>query len=184
MNQPFILFITGSSASGKSSLYESLRGDTDFNGIEFHDIDENGVPVVGRGPWRKFRVEQLLYEAAERQKAGVSSIICGITLPHEVIESRYYRPHYNVYFLVVEASTKQIRERLTARIDDNVSKDIYDESFNKTTRREIVVENLKLRKLLRNSIDSLRHGYRIDASKLSKQELHDKTKQIIGKLRK
>jgi len=98
IGKPFVLFVTGVSASGKTTLYESLRGDKAFGGIIFHDIDENGVPPVGRTPWRKFRVEELLYESVLALGQGQATVVCGIVKPHEVVESRYFKPSDNVLF--------------------------------------------------------------------------------------
>src|SRR3989344_2489838 len=184
MSRAYILFITGTSGSGKTTLYESLRSDKDLNGVEFHDIDENGVPTVGSGPWRKYRVENLLYEAAQRQKNGISTVVCGIALPHEILESKYYKPSCNVHILLIETSPKQIRERLKSRIDEHTDKGIFDESFNRNSRRDAVESNLKLRLILRNSVEALRRGHRIDASKLSEEELYRKTKEVIEKVMK
>src|SRR5579883_1367251 len=94
--KPFILFITGVSAAGKTTVFERLKKDTSLANIAVHDIDENGIPLVGLTPWRAFRVEELFYNATQNFKDGQSTIICGVSFPHEVIESRYFKQKYNV----------------------------------------------------------------------------------------
>ncbi|MBW4061668.1 hypothetical protein HJC99_03820 [Candidatus Saccharibacteria bacterium] len=121
-DKAFILFITGTSAVGKTTLYESLRADTSLSTVAFHDIDENGVPEIGRGPWRVYRVEELLYEAVKRQTSGQTTIICGITKPSEVLESPYFEQKARINFMLVEASMELIRERFAARVSEKTQK--------------------------------------------------------------
>ncbi|HKR81534.1 MAG TPA: hypothetical protein VJR27_00870 [Candidatus Saccharimonadales bacterium] len=90
--KPFILFITGISTAGKTTTYEALKADPSLQHLSFHDIDENGVPRAGSGPWRLFRVEELLLDAVNTQKQGNASVICGMTSPHEVVRSKFYSP--------------------------------------------------------------------------------------------
>lgn len=173
------MFLTGTSSSGKTTLYESLRQDESLADIDFHDIDENGVPSVGRGPWRAYRVEQLLYNAIKTYEAGTSTVVCGITMPHEVIESRYYNERYRVYFLLAQTTEQLIRERLLMRADAQSSGDTYDESFDPSNIERTIRENFELRTALHNSVINQRNGFEIDASELSKKAMHDHVKNII-----
>lgn len=185
IENPFILFITGTSASGKTTLYESLRTDTELVDIEFHDIDENGVPPVGRSDWRAFRVTQLLYEARNRaEKEGHPTVICGITFPHEVIESDYYTESIPTHFILVEPGEDQIRERLIQRSKDQEGQDGWDEVFSTEKINETIDGNIKMRRLLHNSIINQRNGHKIDTSKHSKDAMHAAAKHLIQSLRK
>jgi len=122
--QPFILYVTGQSTSGKTTLYKSLkrRYQRDAS-VAVHDIDENGVPKVGRGHWRLYRVDELLALARGRFELGKSTIICGITLPHEVIGSECYEPRLNIHYLMLKLTQKEfdlrIRERLAKAKESN-----------------------------------------------------------------
>lgn len=95
----FILFITGISGSGKTYLYENLKKNTKFDNITFHDIDENGVPEVGRTHWRPFRIEEMLNTALKDYKKEKSSVLCGISKPDEVLDFKYVKPTHNIHFL-------------------------------------------------------------------------------------
>jgi hypothetical protein len=177
---PFIFFITGASGSGKTTLYESLREDPDFSGVDFHDIDEDGVPPVGRGPWGLYRVEQLLYDATKAFDAGRSTVICGLTRPSQVIESVYFGRRYRVSFLLVRVKDEFIQERLKDRSEKHTADGTFDESFDKGRIALTIYENLRVQTVLGNAVSNLRYGYELEATTLSKQEMHDKAKQIIN----
>lgn len=182
---PFILFITGTSASGKTTLYESLRTDPDLSTLEFHDIDEDGVPPVGRIEWRKYRVTQLLYDATKRLKQhSKSTVICGISFPHEIIESPYYSPSYNVHYVLVEPSEAQIRDRLIERSEAQKDYDNWDEVFSPEKIEKTIADNIDMRKILNNSIVNQRSGHKITTENLSKTDMHDQAKSIIEIIRK
>lgn len=181
--KPFIVFITGVSTSGKTTLYESLQKDTDFKEVVFHDIDENGVPDVGRIDWRKFRVEELLYEAIGRQEAqGSSTVICGITFPHEVIESRYYKPEYNVHFIYLENSFEQFEERAMKRVEKHLQNGKFDESFNPDNTQEMLVVVKQQYRILHNSIVNQRNGHLLSVSNLDKQQMHSEAVRLIHEI--
>jgi len=183
--RPFILFITGTSASGKTTLYESLRRDPVLSNIEFHDIDEDGVPPVGRREWRQYRVTQLFYDAINRtQEQTRSTIICGITFPHEVIESLYYTPDSNVHFILVEPSEPQVRERLLERSKEQEGSDGWDEVFNPENIEKTIAGNIEMRRTLHNSIINQRNGHKIQTADLSKDQMHDQAKSIIQEIRR
>ena len=117
-----IIFITGVSTAGKTTLYRALRDDEEMSGIEFHDIDEDGIPEAGSSPWRKFRIELLLWEAAERfREHDLPTVICGATIPHEAIESGSYPLDIPVHFVLINISIAAMRTRLTERIGERVS---------------------------------------------------------------
>lgn len=165
-----ITFVTGISTAGKTTLYETLREDTDLNHVEFHDIDEDGVPPAGSGHWRKFRIELLLHEAAERFRAGgPPTVICGATLPHEVIESASFPKDVPIHFILIDVEVSAMRERLRERIGHRVSADSLEMS---------IQSNRVLRDVLDNAIRSLRNGCVIESGQ-SKDDVHDAVKRMI-----
>jgi RNase adaptor protein for sRNA GlmZ degradation len=174
---PQIVFITGTSGSGKTTLFESLRGDSDLSNTKFYDIDEGGTPPVGRESWRKFRVANLLFDAMQRLDDGQSTVICGLAKPSEILEFEHFRPGLPVSFLLIEASDDQISERLEARAKEQTAADIWNENIGDIKR--MINQNVRLKPVLRNAVEALKHGYVIDASELSAQALHDQTKQLI-----
>lgn len=182
MSIPFILFITGTSASGKTTLYESLRADPTLKNIRFHDIDENGVPPVGRNAWRRFRVEELLHEAVGELDKNLSTIVCGISKPHEVVESRYFKPSFNVHFLMIDFPYEVIKARIEDRVDKQQKVGEFDEVFNPDALAEMLLVTKNLLRELRNSISQQKNGYLLDASKLTKKQMHERAIKVIKKL--
>jgi len=170
--KPFILFITGSSASGKTTLYESLQTDAALTGLEFHDMDENGVPAVGRGPWRAFRAQELLYAAGRAHDEGRSSIICGNVQPHEIIESVYFKQAYNVHFLYLEIPLSALRARTKERIREHEARGTFDESFNKSGYARVVQSNREFARRVKVSVLNQKNGHVLRTGRLTKAEMH------------
>ncbi len=184
MNKPvtFILFITGNSGSGKTTIYELLKHDSDLKNIDFHDIDENGIPQVGLEPWRKFRVEELYYNATRQLENNISSVICGNTQPHEVIESRFYQPQHNTHFLLLNTSLSVIRQRLNKRFVQQEANNIYNESFKKGSLSKILRSNTEFKRRLVNSISTQKKGYTISTNSDDIKVNYKKVKQLIEKI--
>lgn len=178
--KPFILLISGTSGSGKTTIYELLKKDSSLKHINFHDIDENGVPQVGRGAWRKFRIEELYYNAAEKLKTNQSSIICGISMPHEIIESRYYKTNHPVHFLLLETPFTVIRQRLKQRVDEQAKKGTYDESFSKSSWNELIRGNKILKRRLTHSTINQKRGYIVNTARLSRETMYKQVKSLIN----
>lgn len=179
---PYILFITGVSAAGKTTVYEALEGDKILNNVHLRDIDEDGVPKVGKGLWRQFRVEELLYEAHEAAKDGSSTVICGIAKPSEVIESKYYTPDSNVHFILLDIPYDLFEARIQGRIDAIRQKGEHDEVFDPSNFRELCVATESLMRVLKNSVISVKNGYVLDGQALSPETMIHEVKKIIGKL--
>lgn len=178
-HKPFVLFVTGVSASGKTTLYESLRADKTLGQLTFHDIDENGVPPVGRSSWRKFRVEELLCESVLALGQGQSTVVCGIVKPHEVVESRYFKPGYNVHFLLVNVPYALAETRIKGRVAAQPKAGAFDADFNPDALQELLLATKELQRELKNTISQQKNGHTLNASNFSKQEMHDETARII-----
>lgn len=168
-----IIFVTGVSAAGKSTLYEGLRNDPELADVEFHDIDEDGIPPAGTGAWRQFRVELLLHEAVVRgREEGRSTVVFGVSKPHEVIESGAFPEDLDVYFVLVDVSTPVLRKRLEARLAGRPADDI-----------EFSVQwNRLLGPTLRKSVQQQRNGIIVEASRLSRARVRGQVKQLIQDL--
>jgi hypothetical protein len=166
-----IIFITGVSTAGKTTAYKTLRRDPDLAGIEFHDIDEDGIPAAGSGPWRHFRVELLLHEAVTRFKEeGTPTVICGLTKPHEAIESGSFPDDIPVHFALVDIPMATIRKRLEARLGGRVSKDSLEMA---------IQGNQNLSHLMRKSVQGQRNGLIVNPARLSRTKVCQLLKSII-----
>lgn len=165
-----IIFITGVSTAGKTTAFEALRKDPDLVDVEFHDIDEDGIPAAGTGHWRIFRVELLLHEAAIRARQGKSTVICGVTKPHEVIESGSMPDDVPVHFILIDVSTANMRKRLQDRIGGRYSPDHVEWA---------IQYNRSLRDLLRRSVQAQRTGIILDPGRMSRRRVCDHLKSSI-----
>lgn len=175
MKKPFILFITGISASGKTTLYEELKKIKELEKtVRFHDIDENGVPPYGRTHWRPFRVEELLSEAIKNFSQGLSTVIVGITQPEEVFSSKQYTQELNVNFLLVEVEFEEFRNRIENRLKKSNDKSL------EADLQSVVVANQDLAKKLHNNVNALKNGYTINSSKLSIDEMTKKVLELVN----
>ncbi len=172
-NKPFILFITGISCSGKSSIYKSLKRSKRIpKSIIIHDIDENGVPAVGLDPWRSFRIEELFYEAIQNYKQGKSTIVCGISLPHEIIESIQYKFSLNIHFLLLQTP-------LTEHIKRNR---IRHKRYGGYNLKKSIKANKELANKLRNQVINQKHHFIINTIQLNKRNTLDACLKVIKKI--
>lgn len=175
-----ILFVTGVSGSGKSTLMQELK--LPKNKFELTEIDEHGVPIVGRGPWRAFRVEELLYKAINNTKTAKSTIIFGITKPHEVIESRQYTPDLNVHFLCLNITKPTLEKRLNKRLESIKQESLAHNIDWQTNFNDLVRENIKLSKILHNSTLNQKNGHIFEVDSWSKTKLSDEATKLINKI--
>ncbi len=178
----YIIFITGCSAGGKTTVYEGLRRDKNLAQLLFHDIDESGVPPVGRGPWREFRIEQLLFDAVNDARNGKSTIVCGITFPHEVTESLYFPADIPVYFVALKAPNEKIRQRLLTRAQQNQYSSTFDECFNPNNIENNIFENLRNQDIITKAVFVIKNGLVIDTKDLSKEDMRASIVDFIYKL--
>jgi hypothetical protein len=111
-----IFFVTGRSCAGKSALWALLKRVANPKQVVLHDIDEEGVPLDGRRHWRPFRVELLFAEAQRRARSGISTVIFGISLPHEVIDCDCFTTEISVHFILLEVSQKDFDSRMKSRL--------------------------------------------------------------------
>ena len=177
-----MVFITGCSASGKTTLFEDLKQDPELSNYIFHDIDESGVPPVGRDPWREYRVEQLLFDATALAKEGKGTVVCGITFVHEVLESVYLDPAVPVHFIALGAPERSVRSRILERVRQNEASKTFDESFNNDNAEISIFENIRNQKIIINSVSALKNGHLIETDKHDAQSMTAIAKDIIIKL--
>lgn len=125
MSKAKIIFITGTSGAGKTTLKELLK-ELSSETIKIHDFDEVGVPEGADHHWRiQVSTDWLNYAKANR-KEGIHTLIIGQTSPKEISEISSSLNIPNISYGFIDISEKLIRERLTDRhwdealIDANV----------------------------------------------------------------
>ena len=121
-----IVFITGTSGSGKSTLIPEFKKKLTNDSFEIYDFDENGVPQKADAIWRKVTTNYWITKAQYNSLQGKSTIVCGVCVPLEIIESctTLSTP---IYFGFIKISNNLIEQRLKKRgwkdtlIQDNIN---------------------------------------------------------------
>lgn len=121
-----IFFITGTSGSGKSTLMENLKLKLSPLHFAVYDFDEIGVPANADQEWRQNTTDYWLQKSYEHSLEGKSTVICGVVVPSEVLNSDY-KLAMNIYFGFIKVDDNIITQRLLERgwnqqlIDDNLN---------------------------------------------------------------
>ena len=123
---PHIFFITGTSGSGKSTLTTLLQEKLPTLNFAIHDFDEVGVPAEANATWRQATTDYWLTKAVKNTEKRISTIICGVIVPTEVINSMV-KPSNPISFGFIHISNELIIQRLQERqwssqqIQDNIN---------------------------------------------------------------
>ena len=112
-NTPKIIFITGVSGSGKSTLVPLLKEQLPLYNV--HDFDEVGVPDDVDLSWRLETTDFWLKKSKDNLVNNTSTIICGTSVPEEILNSSEYDSSLIVLFGFIEISEATIQERLSSR---------------------------------------------------------------------
>jgi broad-specificity NMP kinase len=143
---PSIFFLTGTSGAGKSTLASELRK-RNMNNLLVIDLDEYGVPADVDEKWRQEKTKESLGTSVGNLKKGISTIVCGVSVPSEVKMSESYKAYeHRIYFGIILLSEEKIRERLTKRvwgkslIDDNVVWAEHLKRFVDNEQRKFVID--------------------------------------------
>ena len=142
-----IFFITGTSGSGKTTLVNYLKATLPQGLFEVYDFDENGVPLNADKAWRQETTNYWLIRAQVNNEENKSTIICGVTVPSEVL-SFSKKSIMPIYFGFIKVDDETIKQRLKIRewddqlIQDNINWSHYLESEVKKQDNHFIVDNL------------------------------------------
>lgn len=142
-----IFFITGTSGSGKTTLVNYLKSTLPQALFEVYDFDENGVPPNADKVWRQETTDYWLMRAQANNEHNKSTIVCGVTVPSEVLSSSK-KPTMPIYFGFIKVDDVTIKQRLKIRgwddqlIQDNINWSHYLESEVKKQSNHCIVDNL------------------------------------------
>ncbi|MBA2306832.1 AAA family ATPase [Candidatus Dependentiae bacterium] len=140
-----IFFITGTSGSGKTTLVTYLKARLPQTLFEIYDFDEKGVPPNADTAWRKETTDYWLMKAQKNNEQNKSTIICGVTVPSEIVSS-VKKPAIPIYFGLIKVDDETIKQRLTIRgwndqlIQDNSNWARYLEAEVKKQTNHYVVD--------------------------------------------
>jgi len=144
-----IFFITGTSGSGKTTLMHQLKSLLSPNNFAIYDFDENGVPTYVDQIWRIDTTTFWLNKAIENSKKQKTTIICGVSVPDEVLQIIH---DHNLpilpYFGLIKIDNLTIKKRLEERgwsekvISDNIHWAHYLETNVKQQKNNLIVEGI------------------------------------------
>ena len=175
--KPFILVILGDSTAGKTTLLSDLKKISALNRkVKIRDIDDLNPPIPGRENWRKYRVDELLYQAIEDNKAGKSAIIGGWLWPFEIITSPYFSHKLNLRFLFLNNTKTEYRRRLRLRLGTRA----MGMPLKNSHILSLVAGFEERKKRLENQIFSLSKADTVATDKLNSLEVLDYTLKIIS----
>jgi len=141
-----IFFITGTSGSGKTTLTHYLKSKLPKDLFAVYDFDENGVPTNPDKIWRQETTNYWLTKAQENSTKHKSTIVCGVTVPIEVLSS-LKKPNLPISFGFIKISNEIIEQRLKARgwskqlIQDNINWAHYLETEVQKTNNHLIVDS-------------------------------------------
>lgn len=78
-----LLFVTGASGSGKTTVIPGLK--KKLPAFAIHDFDERGVPDDADSRWRQRETEYWISQAIEYQHQGRDTVICGGAVYGEIL---------------------------------------------------------------------------------------------------
>jgi len=172
----FILFITGYSCTGKSTLFRSLQRTKKISkSVLVYDIDEQDIAVAGRKYWRTNRVKELLNVAIANLKKKKSTIICGIMRPQEVLDFELIVLDLPIYYLLLDSEFKDFNRRMRTRLNTLGRREDFP---------QIKVASRILRNILRTQVLTQENHFLIDTSRSDKRATLKKTLEIIESLMK
>ena len=143
-----IFFITGTSGSGKTVLMEELRSLLSPKHFLIYDFDENGVPENADQNWRIATTSFWINKAIENNKQQKTTIICGVSVPSEVLAIIHNNNlPISPFFGFIKINDTTIKKRLQNRawsqklIEDNINWAHYLEQEVKRQKDSYIIEN-------------------------------------------
>lgn len=168
------IFITGSSGVGKTPLVAILQSVLPSS-FDVHDLDERlGGADRSRDnwadDWRKAATRYFMDTAARNAKENKSTVVCGLTWPHEVIASANIDVAPPIKFCFLDASHEVLRQRLYQRRFSNAEKIAALKAATGLSPEEFIEKNKKEVELLKK--ECLEYGAKIiDTDNFSSEEL-------------
>lgn len=169
--KPKVLFVTGVSCAGKTTLGQGLAELDDVGVWADLDCHAREKPITAWLDWLRWRAATELANVVDMVtndsyvSSGVS-VITGIVWPFRVIESPIWpdaAKTLDVHWLMLDPPWKTLRERLDVRTAGDT----------KANRRELRRYNRQLRTTLRSQVQVLANGQVCGDKDLSAQAVVD-----------
>lgn len=122
--------ITGTCGAGKTTLVKELKK-RQLNNVIVYDFDDCGVPEGADAAWRKQATNNWLKTLKDSNNKGYHTILCGGSVPVEVLACPEYEESLNIHFGFIKVSDALVKKRLEERkwdeklIQDNINWALY-----------------------------------------------------------
>lgn len=114
-----VTFITGPSGSGKTTLADRLVADGVPN-VQELDAHPDGLPTAAHGQWLQWRAEELLGAAVRELAEHHSTVITGIVMPFDLIDTPTFTTAVDtgvrVRFLLLDRPWDDVAATMQARL--------------------------------------------------------------------
>ncbi|OHB14908.1 MAG: hypothetical protein A2605_02275 [Candidatus Zambryskibacteria bacterium RIFOXYD1_FULL_39_35] len=177
MSDSKIIFITGSSGVGKSTLLKKLKSSLSAEKYAMYDFDELGVPLDADNGWRIDTTKIWLAKAEENIKNGITTIIAGLTYPKEVMNLTNNK---NIKFFILKVSENELRKRLFSyrfSTDERIEK---LKKYEGVTPEEFIVNNRKMITIMDNE-GKIYNASFVDTDNLAPDQVAEKIIYSITK---
>ena len=112
-----MIIITGAAATGKSTVTRLLRELLPKDKFDIHDIDESDKWTNSYEEWRDAKVEYWLRRSISSNKAGITTVLCGIIYPENVRATTYYNGAIPIKYFLLDASPEAITSRFEQKLE-------------------------------------------------------------------
>jgi hypothetical protein len=120
-----LLFVTGSSGSGKTTCLSRLRDR--FPDMAWYDFERDGIPLGAGTAWRQQKTEYWLQHALEDQAGGRDVGICGGCIMGEILACPSAPQLRGLAVCLLECSNVIVRaDRLRARPAGGLTQEILN----------------------------------------------------------
>lgn len=114
-------FITGVNGAGKSTLVPMLRKALPSSYAVF-DFDQRGVPKNVDTAWRRTTTRYWLSVARRKRKQSTHTVICGLTVPQEILALVTATDRRHLHLAVLDVSAREIGKRIRRRVSTPAQK--------------------------------------------------------------
>jgi thymidylate kinase len=112
-----MIIITGAAATGKSTVTRLLREQLPKDKFDIHDIDESDKWTNSYEEWRDAKIEYWLRRSISSNKAGITTVLCGIIYPENVRATNYYNGAIPIKYFLLDASLEAITSRFKRKLE-------------------------------------------------------------------
>lgn len=165
-----LYFVTGVCGVGKSTIIPHLRELLPKDQYNIRDFDERGVPDGADHEWRKREVMKWLEVAEENIAKDMGTVICGFAKETDLPT----KAPVSVEFILLDATSDTIRQRLTNRYSKNGLFDETQKVIGKPVT-EFIESNVYYCDVMRKE----HKGEVVDTSNISPKEVAEKIVAIL-----